>query len=309
MNNLSKQILSTLIYYNILDYPMTSFEIWKYLDTSNGAREEDDVSKLGDVVKELESDNLKKQIEQFRGFYFLPGRKELVEKRLEKNKLSERKFKIIKKVVFALRFLPYVRMVAVTGTVAMKNAGRGSDLDLLIVLKHGRIFFGRTLVTGLVHFMGKRRYGRKISDRICLNCFLTDSSLESRLKDVFSSSEYFFAVPIFGQKVFWEFQEQNDWIKKFKTNFYPQSMANLKMLCEAGRARKIRRGLERVFDLAVFDGLEKRLEKWQVERIARDPRTKEDGSIIMADSEALIFFHHAHSLKMDRLFQERLSKV
>lgn len=306
---LAKNILSTIIYYDILDYPMTAFEVWKYLDTSKGVGTEGDIPKLGDVVKELEDENLEKQIEQFRGFYFLSGRRELVEKRLEKNKLSERKFKIIKKVVSVLRFLPYVRMVAVTGTVAMKNAGRGSDLDLLIVLKHGRIFFGRTLVTGLVHFMGKRRYGGKISDRICLNCFLTDESLESRLKDSFSSSEYFFAVPIFGQKIFWEFQDRNDWIKNFKTNFYPQSMVNLKMLCEAGRARQVRRGLEKIFNLAVFDGLEKRLEKWQIERIVKDPRTKEAGSIIMADPEALIFFHRAHSLEMDKLFQKRLSKA
>lgn len=309
MISLSKNILSTLIYYDILDYPMTAFEVWKYLGTIDGQVGEIETVKLGEIIKALESKELEKSIEQLQGFYFLHGRSDLVEKRLEKNKLSEQKFKIIKKVVFWLRFLPYVRMVAVTGTVAMKNASKNSDLDLLIVLKRGRLFFGRTIVTALVHFLGARRHGKKIADRICLNCFLTDESLTSRLQDQFSSSEYFFIVPLLGQKTFATFQRENDWIKKFRLNFCPEEAVNLKMLCDAGKAKKVRNGLEKIFDLPIFNSLESRLEKWQTDRIANDPRTKEAGSIIMADSEALIFFHHAHSLEMERVFQERLNEV
>jgi len=176
------------------------------------------------------------------------------------------------------------------------------------VTRRGRIFFGRTLVTGLVQFMGKRRYGDKIADRICLNCFLTDESLESRLQDLFSSSEYFFAVPLFGQKTFAKFLAENVWLKKFKTNFQPDETANLKYISERWIARATRNIMEKLFDLSVFDQLENRLEKWQIERIARDPRTKEDGSIIMADAKALIFFHRAHGLTMAELFQKRLKE-
>jgi len=306
---LSKNILATIIYYDILDYPMTAFEVWKYLtnvDERKGEKVEAERIGLVKVVQALESEELESQIEQFQGFYFLRGRGFLVEKRLERNKISQQKLKIIRGVVFWLRFLPYVRMVAVTGTVAMKNAGKNSDLDLLVVIRQGRIFFGRTAVTALVHLMGKRRYGKKIANRICLNCFLTDESLTSRLQDVFSASEYFFIVPLLGQRIFLEFKHKNAWIKKFKINFCPEDVIGLKMLCEAGKAKKVRGVLENIFDRNVFNLLESWLEKWQTGRIARDPRTKEDGSIIMADSEALIFFHHAHSLEMDKLFQKRL---
>jgi len=312
LTKLSKNILSTIIYYDILDYPMTAFEVWKYLTSADGRESEEnesDVIGLGEVVRALEGEELEERIEKFQGFYFLRGRMSLVEKRLEKNKISQQKFKIIRRVIFWLRFLPYVRMVAVTGTVAMKNAGKNSDLDLLVVIRHGRIFFGRTAVTALVHLMGKRRYGRKITDRICLNCFLTDDSLESRLQDIFSASEYSFIVPLFGQIIFAEFKHKNNWIKKFKINFHPEEMIGLKALCDAGKAKMARGIMEKFFNWKVFDFLESWLEKWQTERIARDPRTKEDGSIIMADSEALIFFHHAHSLEMDKLFQKRLSEV
>lgn len=308
MNSLSKKILSTVIYYDILDYPLTAFEVWKYLGADGKINNQTESITLGEIMEELDGKELEKKIENARGFYFLCGKGELVTKRLEKNKLSEQKFKIIKRVVFWLRFVPYVRLIAVTGTVAMKNGGKKSDLDLLIVLKHGRIFLGRTLVTGLVHFMGKRRHGKKIANRICLNCFLTDQTLTSRLQDVFSASEYFFVVPIFGQKYFTEFQKENEWIAKFKTNFSADAVANLKMFSESGLAISTRNLLEKIFDLNIFNLLEKKLANWQLERIARDPRTKEPGSIIMADAEALIFFHHAHSLVMDKALQERLNE-
>ncbi len=306
--NLHKNILSTLVYYDILDYPLTAFEVWKYLGAAPGHGEKENRVRLREIMQELASEELKKKVEHYRGFYFLRGRKELVEKRLKNNKLSEQKFKIIKRVVFWLRFLPYVRMVAITGTVAMKNAGRKSDLDLLIVLKHGRIFLGRTLVTGLVHLMGKRRHGRHIADRICLNCFLTDESLESRLQDLFSASEYFFTVPLTGRSTFSKFQNKNEWIGKFKINFSPENILNLKAFPDKGWAIRIRNSLEKFFDLNSFNLLEKKLGEWQIGRIAKDPRTKEKGSIIMADGEALIFFHHAHSLAMERMLQKKLNE-
>ncbi len=42
----------------------------------------------------------------------------------------------------------------------MKNTEIKSDLDLLIILKHGHIFTGRLLTTLLVHIMGKKIWGK-----------------------------------------------------------------------------------------------------------------------------------------------------
>jgi len=310
-NDLTKDILSTVIYYDILGYPMTAFEVWKYLGVfkKDGQKQEEKIS-LVEVTEELEKNEaLKRRIESHQGFYFLRGRQKLVEERLRKNKISAKKMKILKRVVFWLRFLPYVRMIGVTGTVAMKNADKKSDLDLLIVLAHGRLFIGRTILTAFVHLIGKRRYSWKITDRICLNCFLTGLSLESRLKDAFSASEYFFIRPIFGQKTFLEFQGENGWIREFKSNFRPTESWGMETFSEKGFSAKVRRGFEKIFNGRVFELVEEALSKWQTARIAKDPRTAEKGSIIMADSDALIFFHRAHGLKMESLFRSRLADM
>ena len=299
-SNLSKNILSTIVYYDILDYPMTSFEIWKYL---MGDKKEGEKNSLTLVVKSLESDELKKYIAHRRGFYFLRGRESLVRKRIERNKISQTKFKKVIRLAKWLRCVPFVRMIAVTGRVAMKNAESGSDLDFLIVLKRGRIFTGRTLATLLVHLLGKRRYADKITDRACLNYFLTDDALEISSKDIYSSSEYSFIFPVFGQETFQKFQKENEWIRDFKPNWGIGEVGNGKYVGDSRVIGVIRGIFEKTFD---WESLENFLRSWQMKRIENDPRTHQKGSAVMASDQALIFLPDPHGPKIYERFRERM---
>lgn len=302
MNSLSQKIITTLMYYDVMDYPMTSFEIWKYLIRDQEiATSEQERIRLFDIIKQLENEETKKHINQYRGFYFLRGRKDLVEKRIERNKIAEKKFKRVKKIVWLLRFVPYVRMIAVTGRLAMKNTEEKSDLDFLIVLKHGRIFTGRTLVTFLVHAIGKRRHGEKIKDRVCLNFFITDKSLEINFRDLFSASEYHFIWPIFGREIFRQFQQANLWIQNFKENYKVESISNIKMIGDSFSAIVIRKIGEMVFSPRI---IEKGLKKWQTERIEKDYRTHLPGSMVEASDNALIFLPEPQGPEIFSRYQE-----
>ncbi|MFA7209399.1 MAG: hypothetical protein WC120_03880 [Parcubacteria group bacterium] len=316
-SDLSKHIITTLAYYDVMDYPMTSFEIWKYLTrTSNlnqpvGRQIPDGDSdnrnerySLAEVIKELDGDGARKNIEEYRGYYFLKGRKDLVGQRIGRNKIAESKFKIARRVAWWLRFVPFVRGIALTGRLAMKNTEPKSDLDFLIVLKKGRIFTGRALVTSLVHILGKRRYGLKIANRVCLNYFITDKSLEINLKDIFSASEYHFITPVFGRKTFKKFQIKNGWLKKYKIHYQPDEAANLKLLKDSKLAKMARKIGEKVFRM---DSIERFLRAWQLRRIAADPRTHKSGSMIIATDESLVFLPDPQSPKVFEKFQERLA--
>jgi len=328
-NNLSQNILATIAYYDVLDYPLTVFELGKYLisnpayaqapayvETSAGepagrqqtVNSEQEKSKVAivDIINELEKEELKKKLETFRGYYFLPGRKDLVAQRIERNKISEEKFKIIRRVAKLLRFVPYVRMILVTGRVAMKNADKKSDLDLLISLEKGRIFTGRTLVTLVVHLLGKRRYGKKITNRICLNYFITTNSLEIEMQDLFASSEYFFAVPLFGFDYFQKFQEANSWIGKYHENYLPARLPNLKLVADNYFSKIIRTAGEKIFG---WDFLERKLSSWQIRRINADPRTKKAGSLIVADDKSLVFLPDPQGPKVFEAFKLRMEKL
>lgn len=284
MSKLSKNILATVIYYDIMDYALTAFEIWKYLIVNN-INDEQQVKNnsclLADVLKELETEKMKKNIEEYGGFYFFRGRKELVKKRIKSNKISENKFKKAKKIVHWLKFLPFVRMIAVAGRVSTKNARNESDIDLFIILKHGHIFTGRFFITMLIHILGKRRYGRKIKNRICLNHFVSDKYFVS-IRDLYSSHAYSFLMPVYKPAILEAFKEKNNWIKNYRPDIENTS-SDLKEVGENWFSICIKKCLEKMFRK---NWIEKIMKRTQIKKIEKNPATfKKGGVIIYSDCE------------------------
>lgn len=317
-SELQKNILATIAYYDGMDYPLTSFEVWKYLtkveSSANSADRRqskvksdlDEKYSLVDVISELDDYDLRKFVEEYRGFYFLRGRKELVEKRIGRDKMAVEKLKRLRRVVRLLRFIPFVRMIGVTGRLAMKHAEKESDWDVFVVLKNGKIWTGRTLVTGFLHFIGKRRHGEKIKDRICLNHFVTDESLEVITKNnfpLFSAHEFSFIFPLFDMGIFRKFQLRNNWIKDYKLNYYLNETENLKILRDSGASRIIRGIGERLSD---WKFLENWLRKIERERIANNSKTHQPGSFIVAADRQLVFLPEPRGPELIHRLEEKL---
>jgi hypothetical protein len=277
--NLDKNILSTVCYYDALGYPMTVFEIWKYLiETRSDKEGKDDSIGLEYIISRLDKDSLKRFISQKRGFYFIKGKDFLVNQRIKRDKISNQKIRKIRKITYLLRFLPFIRAIIVTGRLAMKNARGSSDWDVLIVLEKDRIWTGRTIITFFTHLLGKRRHGNKTKDRICLNYFVTTDSLEIKNKDLFSANEYFFCVPIFSTKKYFEkFQIRNKWIKKYKPNYFLSNVKNLKEVKDTKISEFLRSVLETIFSWNI---LESYLEKIEKKKINKNPKTRKEEGLI-----------------------------
>jgi hypothetical protein len=307
MSTLSKNILATVAYYDVFEYPLTLFELWQYLlnqfpeDRGSDAR----VS-LDDVMKALETEVLQKNIENFQGMSFLRGRKKLVRQRLLREKLSLNKMKGVSRVVFWLRFIPFVRMIALTGSLAMKNSTSLGDWDLLIVLRKGHIWTGRFLVTGLLWLFDKKRHDEEVADRVCLNYWITSSSLEIMTKDLFSSHEYFFCVPLFGFATFQKFRASNQWIRRFRPQYRVPMNAHLG--CQEDDL--ITRWVRSSWEIFLSDEwIEYKLSKWQYEKIMCNPKTHLMGSFIEANDAMLIFLPQPQGPRVFDAFKQRLSEM
>jgi len=313
LNNAEKQIVATVAYYDEMDYPLTSFEIWKsFTNYESNTNILIDKLELAETIELLENEELRKYIESYNGFYFLKGRKELVEKRIKKNKVASLKLKKLRRIVWFLRFVPFARMIAVTGRLAMKNTGKNSDWDLFVLLKKGKIWTGRTLVTAFVHLIGKRRYGNKIKDRICLNYFITDESLKINIKErpfevnLFSASEYSFMIPLFGFRVFRKFQIRNPWIREFKPNFEISEVRNMKMISDNHFSKVLRKSGERLLG---FDFIENFLRNIEKNKIANNPKTHLAGSVIEANDDCLVFLPEPQGKEIYEKTLEKLESL
>jgi hypothetical protein len=304
MEALERNILATLCYFNELNYPLSAFEIWQHLLVEDYSGKEK--INFYSVLVALDGACVRQHVEEYRGFYFLSGRRKLVGSRIGRNKISVGKIKRLCRTISFFRCLPFVRMVAVTGRLAMKNAQRRSDWDVLVVIKSGRIWIGRTLATLGVWLMGKWRTDKKTTDKICLNYFITEQSLEIGTKDLFSANEYSLAFPLLGWETWRSFFEANQWITKFfpqrsKPEIPPRGLvSNSKFFSWAQLVG------EKIFD---WDGLEGWLRKIEKDKIRNNPKTHLEGSFIEATDRALIFLPVPQGPRVFERFKKSWQKI
>ena len=96
MLHLRNSILSTIVYYDILDFPLTMIEVHKFLINPARLNRTDrgigSIS-LGDVHQELSSLHRSGIIGSKNGFYFLSGRDGVYDVRIEREKITTAKWK------------------------------------------------------------------------------------------------------------------------------------------------------------------------------------------------------------------------
>jgi len=303
---LSGNIIATLAYYDVFDQPLTAFEVWKHLTVEDVEKGGSEPVSLGGVVSALDGKDIRNRIAFRDGFFFLPGRERLVRLRIGTEKIAVAKLRRIRRLAVAIRLVPFVRMIGITGSLAMKKGNSDSDWDFFVVLRTGRIWTGRTLLTGFLHLIGRRRHGRYTRDRACLNYFVTEDRLIIPTEDLFSANEYTFLIPVFGRETFQRFELKNRWIARLKPDFLPTEALPLWYVRDTDVARSFRTALEHLFD---SDRLEAWLGGWQKKKIMRNPKTGSEGGHIEASDQALVFLPDPHGPRIYEKFRKRLGEI
>ena len=231
MEKLQKAILKTLSYADVFDYPLTLAELRRWLITNSKLKIQN--SNLSREARSYSAGQLKIQnlihegkVQEFAGFYFPKNRKEIIDLRKKREKWSQVKLKIALKVARWLKLIPFIKMVAVTGNLAMNNSDKEDDIDLLIIASENRLWLTRFLTVLLVELVARRRRpgDKDVEDKICLNMFLDEDHLEipEKEQDLFSAHEVCQLKPIWSKdNVYQEFITQNQWYQKFLPNWKP----------------------------------------------------------------------------------------
>ncbi len=167
-SELEKSIIKTVSYFNLFHYPLTLLEVYKWLF------EPDREYELKEILEAL--DNLAQAgiLEKKFGFYFFSGQSEAVRIRLERYRLSEKKFKIALAVARRLYKLGYVKNISICNNAGYNNAQPESDIDFFIIISAGRLWLSRLLITLITSALGRRRHAQKIANRACLSFYLAD---------------------------------------------------------------------------------------------------------------------------------------
>lgn len=223
--SLTVAIVRTVAYFHYFDYPVTVFEIWKWL------LEPDDTVSLADVMSELETSTLlQRRLQRHGAYYGLGNVAQQVAQRHTRFLDATRKYRKAERTARFLGRLPWVRGIAVCNSLAWRHTTPESDIDLFIVAAAGRVWSARFLST-VPAMLLKQRPGESLQDPVCLSFFVTPEALAFEQLKISSEDSYLAywcrsLVPLVDHSGWQErFEAENVWLGKVLPNAAPVKMA------------------------------------------------------------------------------------
>lgn len=295
-------ILATLAYYDVFDFPLKKEEVFgflvsfEHLSVSGSGHAPD----FGELKTELETLKSNGTVNFYNGFYFLFDRDYLVPLRLRREKIAKKKWKKVFRAIKWLKFLPYIKAVFASGSLAMSNTEELGDLDILIIVKHGRIWLSRLFVSGLLSLIGiRRKYNQKIApDRICLNHYITDKSLLIPYKSVYAAQTYINLKSVFVSKpeIVAEFYKANSWLSEYILNFSADFKHFDISKYQSGemQGRNFLAGIAAamagtILNTRLGNWLENWARRWQISRIEKHKKQDPPGGRVVYNDDCLEF--------------------
>lgn len=206
-HSLESGILQAVAYSDIFDYPLTPTEIHRYLV---GVR-----ASWRQVRAHLNgTGSLSGRLSMRAGYYFMRGRDGIVETRRRRSEVAARMWPRARHYGAAVAHLPFVRMVAVTGALAMDNVDPGTDIDYLVVTEPGRLWLCRAMVVALVRLAARK------GDTVCPNYFLSERALDLGEPNLFTAHELAQMVPLAGMETYRRMCRLNSWAAAFLPNAF-----------------------------------------------------------------------------------------
>ncbi len=285
---LERAILEALIYSDIFEHPLRLDELHRYLPIH---------AEKGELISALNS--LNGQVETKEDYYFLAERGQIMDIRKQREERSRKLMPIALRYGHILGSLPFICMVALTGSLAVLNVSKNADFDYMLVAKRGRVWIARVLALVV------NRVARLFGYELCPNLIVSETALEWPLHDLYSARELVQMIPIAGMDVYRKLIQVNEWAKELLPNV---------SIAPGGSVTRQHDGLRsswsRLVEFSLRSKLGDKLEAWEMTRkIARFSKQPGFGEETIFTAEVCQGNFHHHRKWTHQVFQERLNKL
>lgn len=191
----------TVAYVDEFDYPLTAGEVHRYLDRMTAP---------WSAVKTALAQT--RQLDNHNDFYTLPGRKHIIETRLERAAYARRLWPHAVRYGRIIARLPFVRMVAVTGSLAVNNVTPDADIDFLIITSPGRLWVCRAMILAVGRLAAQNQV------LLCPNFLLSQTNLLFTDQNIYTAHELSQMIPLAGLSVYQTIRQTNRWTHRYLPN-------------------------------------------------------------------------------------------
>ncbi len=241
--SIKKDILATLAYFNLFEYPLRKNEIFGFLGHC------DDYNEFETGLKHLIEDSM---VFKIGDFYSIHNNYKLATRRYKGNEAARIMLRKAKRGAALIAAFPYIRAVGVSGSLSKLYADDKSDIDYFIITSANRLWIARTFL----HIFKKFTFLFNRQHDFCMNYFIDEADTVIIEKNIYTAAEIVTLLPIRGKQVFDSFYKSNSWTQ----TFFPNKIINNP---ELPRAWKTWMGylIEKILDNRLGDKLDNLLMK------------------------------------------------
>lgn len=291
MQSIEDAVFRTILYADVFSFALTRREIHHFLIADAPVSPEQVETALTALLAagKLVHDD---------GLHMLRGRDHLAALRREREAIALSQWAQAQRYGIWLSRLPYIRMVALTGSLAMHNsASTRDDLDYVLVIAPGRVWLARLMAIGVV------RLARLRGVTVCPNYVLAETALAQDRRDLFIAHEVTQMIPLFGIGLYDTMRQVNEWVSAHMPNahgaYYPE---------REYQPRGMWRALKQAGEWLLGGSIGDRLEQWEFRRKrARFARQIGRTSAARIDAENVKGHFEDHGVRVLREYQARLA--
>jgi hypothetical protein len=296
LSGIKETILATVTYFDMFDYPLTSAEIHLFL------RSKCTPGDFDEALKHLVINGL---IFRFEKYYALKNDYRLVARRRDGNMKAVELITIAGKISELLIRFPFVRGIAISGSLSKNFADENSDIDLFIITAKNRLWIARTLM----HAFKKLTFLVNRQDYFCMNYYIDEQELEIVEKNIYTATEVVTLIPLQGDNAFEQFYAANLWTQCY--------LPNKIMRLSSARPLKesfLKRFLEILLNYAGGNTFDNMLMKITASRWFKKTRSKQvnsKGAVMAMDAGKHYSKPHAGNFQAKLLgqYEDKLMKV
>lgn len=293
MRELEQSIFDTVRFFDLYQMPVTATQVWEHLVVSKSKYAHH--PGLQEIQHALASSQwLKERVGMQWGYFFLLGNQHLVRLKLVRHAIAQQKWNIVSRCAPLLAWLPFVRALAGSGSLAVDNTKPSSDLDILVITQEGRIWTTRLLLLIVSGLLGRRRkyYDRNAPDMLCLNHYIAEGSISvsHEIQNVAMAMQYARLVPIYNDYCIRKFFQKNAfWIDQHVRMPVHPDVRHKYTVIFGSVAEFLKKQLELLLSEPLGDYIEEIAEYFQRWMVQRHQDFSRPGRIALSSSE--LAFH------------------
>ena len=203
----ARAIARSVMYASLFDYPLTLAQLRQTLIESAQTPTE--------ILRTYAANpDLRAVVACRDGFYFPADRPGLPAERRDREVRSRAFLARHRRLLTLICALPFVRLVALSGSIAHQNLEGSGDLDLFIVVRGRHVWSVAVTTIVLARLLRLRR-------TLCANFVLSDRHLAIANGDLFAASQVIHLKPLVGEDLLRQLVAANPFVQRYYPNFTP----------------------------------------------------------------------------------------